>query len=111
MDYDLAATSLLLVAGMAVLAGLVAQLIVGFRRTRWMWPAVSVAAFVGGIFFSEVLFSWATVDDLQPMIDGLLLDEAMLGMLVFGVPTAIVVWLVTRSTKPRSETGDAQQVT
>ena len=34
-----------------------------------------------------------TVDEIQPIIDGLAFDESLLGGLVVGVPVAIVAWI------------------
>jgi hypothetical protein len=51
--------------------------------------------FIGGLVTSEVLFASATIDELQPIVDGLMFDEALLGGLVVGVPTAIVARYVT----------------
>jgi hypothetical protein len=61
-----------------------------------MWLIGATAWFLGGLFFSEVLFAWATVEDLQPVIDGLMFDEALLGGLLVGIPVVIVTWFLTR---------------
>jgi hypothetical protein len=37
-----------------------------------------------------------TVDEIQPMVDGLAFDESLLGGLLVGVPVAVVAWLPTR---------------
>ncbi len=64
----------------------------GTGITRWLWLIASAAAFVGGLLTSEVWFGWATEEELQPNIDGLSFDEAMLA----GLLSAIVAMLVTR---------------
>ena len=56
----------------------------------------AVAFFVGGIVASEVIFSWATAAELQPQIDGLSFDEALLGGLVVGVPVVLLAWWANR---------------
>jgi hypothetical protein len=95
VQYDLGLTGLGILVGISLLFGIVAQLVLG-GGTRWMWLIAAAGWFVGGLVFSEAVFSWATVDDLQPMIDGLLLDESLLGGLLVGVPVALVTWLLTR---------------
>jgi hypothetical protein len=47
-----------------------------------------VACFGIGLFVSEVLFGWATEEELQPNIDGLSRDEVVLSSMV---TTALVV--------------------
>jgi hypothetical protein len=87
----------------ALAFGLLAQLIVWRSATHWMWLIGAVAWFVGGLFASEVLYgSEVTEENLQPLIDGLLWDEALLGGLVTGVIAVLVTWFATRSHQPRS---------
>jgi hypothetical protein len=80
---------------MSLIFGVIAQVVLR-GGTHWLWLAASVGFFVGGLLSSEVVFAWATVDDLQPLIDGLFLDEALFGGLLVGIPVAIVAWLLTR---------------
>jgi hypothetical protein len=61
-----------------------------------MWLLGTIAYFVGGLLTSEVLFSWATVEELQPQIDGLSFDEALFGGLVVGIPVVLLAWFVNR---------------
>jgi hypothetical protein len=56
------------------------------------------AWFVGGMFISEIVFATATVDEIQPIIDGLAFDEALLGGLLVGLP---VVLFTAYSMRPR----------
>jgi ABC-type transporter Mla maintaining outer membrane lipid asymmetry permease subunit MlaE len=92
MQWDLGLQGLGLLVAMSLGFGVLAQLIAGKRTTRRLWLIASAAAFVGGLLTSEVWFGWATEEELQPNIDGLSFDEALLGALV----SAVVAVLVTR---------------
>jgi hypothetical protein len=46
---------------------------------------------------SEVAFGAATIDEIQPIIDGLAFDEALLGGLIVGIPVALVARYLTGS--------------
>lgn len=97
MIYDLGMQGLALLIVPALLFGLVAQLIVWRSATHWMWLIGAVAWFVGGLFASEVLFGAETTEEnLQPLIDGLLWDEALIGGLVVGVIAVAASWFATR---------------
>jgi Na+/proline symporter len=96
MDYDLGITGLGLLTVMSLAFGGIAQAIFWRVATHWMWLIGALAYFVGGLVASEIVFAWATEGDLQPLIDGLLLDESMLGGLLVGVPVVLVTWWVTR---------------
>jgi hypothetical protein len=100
MTYDLGSTGLQILLAYAFGFGAIAQLIVGVSRTRWLWLLAAAGWFVGGLFMSEVLFATATVDEIQPIIDGLAYDEALLGGLVGGVVVAVATWLATRPIEP-----------
>jgi hypothetical protein len=93
MDYDLGIQGLAIVIGTSLTFGLVAQLVAG-RGATWMWLLGAAGFFLGALIASEVLFAWATVDDLQPQIDGLSFDEALLGGMIVGIPTVLVGWIV-----------------
>ena len=62
-----------------------------------MWLIGAVAWFLGGVWFSEVLFATATEGEIQPIIDGLALDESLLGGLIVGVAAVLVTWFAIRS--------------
>ena len=80
-----------LLAGMALVFGVLAQL-VGRSATRWIGLVAGIGFFVGGLLFSEAAFAG---EDVQPIIDGLSFDEALLGGIVVGVPVAVVTWFAT----------------
>ena len=79
----------------SLIFGVIAQVFLG-ASTHWMWLIGTVAWFVGGLFFSEVLFGTMTEGEIQPIIDGLALDESLLGGLLVGVPVVLLTWYVTR---------------
>jgi len=56
----------------------------------------TAAWFVGGLIASEVVWGTATEQELQPNIDGLALDESLLGGLIVGIPVVLVTWYVAR---------------
>jgi hypothetical protein len=95
MQLDIGIAGLGLLAAIAVIFGLVAQLVLGLR-SPWVWLIGAVAWFAGGFVASEVIWGTLTVNEIQPIIDGLALDESLLGGLVAGVPAV----LVTRLLKP-----------
>jgi len=96
MTYDLGSTGLQILLAYSFGFGAIAQLIVGVDRTRWLWLIGAAGWFVGGLFFSEVLFGTATIDEIQPIIEGLAYDEALLGGLLGGGIVALATWFLTR---------------
>lgn len=83
MQLDLGFAGLGLLVIFSVGFGLVAQL-VRKSSTPWVGPVAAIGWFAGGLFASEVVFGRATVDEIQPIIDGLAFDEALLGGLIAG---------------------------
>ena len=79
MTWDLGLRGLAYLLAMSLAFGLVAHLIAGRVTTKWLWLIATAGFFVMGLFISEVLFGWATEEDLQPNIDGLSRDEVLLG--------------------------------
>lgn len=102
MVFDMGLTGLGIVAALALGFGAVAQLITWRTGTRWMWLIAAVAWFVGGLFMSEVMFATHTEEEIQPIIDGLAFDEALLGGLVAGLVVAGVTWFLTRHSPTES---------
>ena len=90
MQFDMGIYGLGILVAMSLGFGLVMQLL--GAAWRWEWVVAAIGWFVGGLFMSEVMFATATVDEIQPIIDGLAFDEALLGGLVAG----LVVVAVTR---------------
>ena len=95
MQYDLGLSGLGILVALALGFGVIAHLIAG-RHTTWMWAVGALAAFLGGLYFSEVLFATYTEDEIQPIIDGLALDESMLGGLLVGSAAVLVTWFLTQ---------------
>jgi hypothetical protein len=93
MHLDLGLTGLALLAGISLAFGLLAQL--AFRTTRWLWLTAAAGWFVGGLVASEAIWGTLTADEIQPIIDGLALDESLLGGLVGGLAAVVVTRLVT----------------
>lgn len=94
MQWDLGLQGLAVLGAISLGFGVVAGLIVGKDVAyRLLATAITtVACFGVGLFTSEVLFGWATEEELQPNIDGLSRDEVLLS----SVLTTILVVLVMR---------------
>ena len=89
MTWDLGLWGLAYLLAMSLAFGLVAHLIAGRVTTKWLWLIATAGFFVLGLFISEVLFGWATEEDLQPNIDGLSRDEVLIGL--FPAMAAVLV--------------------
>jgi hypothetical protein len=75
--------------GFGVIAGLIAGRGVAYRLVA---TAITTAACFGvGLVTSEVLFGWATEEELQPNVDGLSRDEVLLSSVL---TTAVVVLVI-----------------
>ncbi|HEX2469091.1 MAG TPA: hypothetical protein VHK05_00755 [Candidatus Limnocylindrales bacterium] len=96
MQYDLGLTGLGILVIFSLAFGAVAQL-VGRSETPWLWVLGAAGWFVGGLYMSEVLFATATIDEIQPIVDGLAFDEALLGGLIGGVLVTLVARFFTGS--------------
>lgn len=96
MIYDLGLNGLATLVAMAAVFGAVAALVTWRSASRWIGPIGAVAFFIGGLFASEVWYGTATAAELQPNIDGLSFDEALLGGLILGLAASIATWLLTR---------------
>ena len=101
MQWDLGVNGLLYLAAMSLGFGVLAALLVGRAAAYRLWAAVitTLACFGVGLVVSEVMFGWATEEDLQPNIDGLSRDEVLLSS---AITTALVV-LAMRYFARRSE--------
>ena len=84
MQFDLGSTGLVILVALSLGFGFVAQ-IVGRAESHWLWLAGAAGWFIGGLFMSEVMFATATEDQIQPIVDGLAFDEALLGGLIGGI--------------------------
>ena len=97
MNVDLGLQGWALLVIPALGFGLVAQLVFWKRATHWLWLVGAVAWIVGGFVASEVVFGAETTEEnIQPLIDGLAWDEALLGGLATGIAAVLVTWFVTR---------------
>jgi hypothetical protein len=94
--YNLGLNGLATLVAMSAVFGLVVGAISWRAASHWIGPIGAVAFFLGGLFTSEVMFASATAAELQPNIDGLSFDEALLGGLILGLAATIVSWYVTR---------------
>ena len=107
MQWDLGLTGLGVLVLMSLAFGLIAHALLAALRqsvTHWLWAIASATYFLAGLFVSEVMFGWATVEELQPNIDGLSFDEVLLIALVPGIVAVVVTWLVTRKPETRAAT-------
>src|SRR5512132_2438580 len=96
VQWDLGLQGVGLLISMSLGLGVITQLVAGRATTRWLWLIAAAGYFVGGLFVSEVLFGWATQEELQPNIDGLSFDEVLLLGLVPGIMTVLVTRYLTR---------------
>jgi hypothetical protein len=101
MQWDLGLQGLAVLGAISLGFGMVAGLVVGNGRAyRLMASAITtVACFGAGLVTSEVLFGWASEEDLQPNLDGLSRDEVLLSCVL----TTVVVVLVMRHLGHRAE--------
>jgi hypothetical protein len=91
VQFDLGLQGLGILVGLSLAFGLIAQ-VVGRAGTRWDWLVAASGCFIGGLIASEVIWGTLTVQEIQPIIDGLAFDEALLGGLIGGV----LAFLATR---------------
>lgn len=94
MQFDLGLQGFGYLVGMSLVFGIVAQFVL-HGGSRWLWVIAAIGWFIGGLFASEVLFGSATPDEIQPIVDGLALDESLLGGLIVGAIAAIITRLAT----------------
>jgi hypothetical protein len=94
MQWDLGLQGLAVLGALSLGLGGFAGLVVGQGVAYRLWATVvtTLLCFGVGVVTSEVLFGWATEEELQPIIDGLARDEVLLT----GVLTTAAVVLVMR---------------
>jgi hypothetical protein len=93
MQYDLGVIGAALLLVISLIFGGIAHLVLR-ANTTWMWLVGTIGWFVGGLVASEVVWGSLTEDEIQPIIDGLALDESLLGGVIVGLVAAIVTRLV-----------------
>jgi hypothetical protein len=99
VQYDLGLQGLAILVALSLGFGVIVQAILaatGRLTTPWMFLIAAAGYFVGGLFVSEVMFATATIDELQPIIDGLVFDETLLFSAVPGLVVVAIAWYVTR---------------
>ena len=95
MQYDLGLTGLGLLVLISLAFGGLAQLL-GRNRIRWQWLVAAIGFFIGGLIASEAIWADPTLD-LEPIIDGLSVDEALFGGLIGGVIADFATRLTTHA--------------
>lgn len=96
MQWDIGLQGLAILAVISLVFGVLMQFL-GRAESRWLWLVAAAGWFVGGLIASEYVVGTMTEDEIQPIIDGLAFDEALLGGLIVGIPTAIAARYVTGS--------------
>jgi hypothetical protein len=94
VQFDIGLVGLGLLVVIALAFGAIAQL-AGRPGTRWQWLIAAVGWFIGGLFASEVVWGTLTEQQIQPIIDGLAVEESLLGGLIVGVAVVIATRYVT----------------
>jgi hypothetical protein len=100
VQWDLGMQGLALLAVMSLIFGVFTQLVFWGRGVWWAGLVAAAVSFVAGLFISEVWFGWATVEELQPNIDGLSFDEVLIGFLLGGVIVLVLRYLTRDRTHP-----------
>ncbi len=86
-QWDIGVRGLAVLGAYSVGFGVVAQILMWRSTTHWLWLIAAGTFFVTGLLISEWWFGSATGRTLQPNIDGLSRDEALLAL----VPATAVV--------------------
>ncbi len=102
MNVDLGLQGWALLIIPALVFGAIAQAVFWKLGPRWLWLVGAVAWVAGGFVASEVVFGAETTEEnLQPLINGLLWDEASLTGLLVGLAAVMVtVYLYRHSHQP-----------
>ena len=90
MEWDLGLRGVGLLLAMAFAAAVVAQVLTWRSATHRLWLVATAAYAAIGLFVSEVLFGWATEEELQPNVDGLSSDEVLLAMMLSVAGTVLL---------------------
>jgi hypothetical protein len=93
MEWDLGVEGLAYLAAMSLGFGVIAQAVMWRSATHWLWLIGAATFFIAGLLISEGWFGSATEEELQPNIDGLSRDEALLAI-VPGIISVYVTWAV-----------------
>jgi hypothetical protein len=101
VQLDIGIVGLGLLVVIALGFGVIVQVAAWRVATHWLWLLGAVAWFIGGFVASEVVWGTLTVDEIQPIIDGLAFDESLLGGLALGVPVVLIAWYATRRSRSR----------
>ncbi|HET7726540.1 MAG TPA: hypothetical protein VFK54_04365 [Candidatus Limnocylindrales bacterium] len=96
MEWNVGLQGIGVVLGMALVFGAAVHVLLARASTAWIGLIAGVAFLVGGLLVSEGLFGWATVEELQPNIDGLSFDEALFGGLIVGALVTFATWWARR---------------
>ncbi len=93
MQWDLGIQGMALLAVTSLGFGVLGGLLVGPGTARRLWTLAitTVACFGIGMLTSEVLFGWASEEELQPNIDGLSRDEVLLSSVLTTATVVVVV--------------------
>lgn len=112
MQWDLGLQGLAVLGAMSVGFGVVAGLIVGNGVAYRLGAAAitTVVCFGAGLVTSEVLFGWATEEELQPNIDGLSRDEVLLSSVLVTAAVVLVMRYVARRAGGRKAQPDGHMV-
>jgi hypothetical protein len=102
VEWDLGLRGLGLLVLMSLGFGVIAQLVTWRVTPHWLWVVGALTYFLSGLFVSEVLFGWATEEDLQPNVDGLSFDEVLLLATIAGIVVVLASWYMTRTNRRRS---------
>jgi hypothetical protein len=107
MQWDLGLQGLAMLGAISLGFGVLAAFLVGSGWAHRLWATVmtAVACFGAGVLTSEWLFGWATEEDLQPNIDGLSRDEALLSSVVTTALVVLAMRYVARRSRAQPHRG------
>lgn len=108
MEWDLGLQGLGVLGAMSLGFGVFAGLVVGKGVAyRLLATAITTVACFGiGLVTSEVLFGWATEEELQPNIDGLSRDEVLLSSLLITAMAVLVMRYLGRRARDQKWHGE-----